>query len=113
MSVELELLPMRLGLESGFSHEVVRAGYACEEWWSAIRALNTKSLPEDGIYCYLARSADSETCYGKRNKDPYGESLEYVTAEELLPVAEKYFLDSAVGFLKGLDPLNPVVLYWH
>jgi hypothetical protein len=111
MSIELSLLPMQLGLGSGLSHEILRAG-AGYELFEALKKLNQKDVGPIRTYVSPAIE-EGEVGYGRTEEDAYGAPLKYVTAEELLPVAEKFFLPSATGFLKGLNPNVPVVLYWH
>ena len=104
MSIELELLPMQQGLKSGYSFAVIRAGYMSGEGCAAVQTLN--QLPIGEIYTRMEPQDLTP-------QDAYGEKLKYTTAEEFVPVSEKFFLKTATAFLKALDPQTPVVLYWH
>lgn len=116
MGVDLTLLPV-LGNGHWFSHQVIQLERR-RDLWDQIAELRQQDVPEK-LSCYLARTAEGETCYGDIDQDCYGDALKWTTPAELLKLKDYHevqdnWQNKAVwAWLAEVPPDWPIVLYWH
>ena len=136
MSLDLTLLPMRVGDFINFSHTMLSLQTNSSDLFDAIQRI--LDMPNSQLYieglelntayhikgevagdftCYLARDpATEESCYGQVTEDAYGKKLQWVSARALSdidPELVKGTLNQpAWAYLKTLPYNSKVVLYW-
>lgn len=72
----------------------------------------------DSFTCHLTKDVEGEYCYGKTNKDAYGEQMRWMRVEELLKfkdhpqVINNIINKAAWGYLENLPINTRVALYW-
>ena len=110
MGIDLNLLPMRQGIRSNFSHEIINMDRNYE-LFDRIRAI--PSLPiSDGFACHQASFDyyNVDEGYGDVVKDCYGTRLRYTLAGEL----KKVNIPGPPGaFVDALNDDVPIVLFWR
>ena len=110
MGVDLKLLPMRYGIGSNFSHEIIEV-VRCRDMFDRINAI--PSFPvSDGFSCSLASfdHDDVDSGQGEVVEDFYGQRLRYTLACEL----KKVGIGGPEGaFVDALKDDVPIVLFWR
>ena len=116
MGVDLALLP---ALDRGCTaaHDIINLERR-SDFWASVHDLDSVLLA-DGVYCYLARANDGDDRgYGLALYDDNDLPLLYVTARDMLSLAEHEGVTdnwrnrAAWAYLACLPPDWPVVLFW-
>ncbi len=116
MGVDLTLLPL-LSKDYWVAHTKLDLERR-RDLWEPITQLRQQPIPGK-LGCYLARTADGETCYGDIEGDPYGGRLQWTTAGELLTLKDREEVQdnwenrAVWSYLSQMPPDWPIVLYWH
>lgn len=116
MSLDLSLLPFEHdGGDFGFSHSVLRLD-GDRDLFDDILKIPQHPVPRK-FNTYLCRDDEYEdTHYGNTQETPYGEPLGWIYAKELLALRPGSFSGrltrAAWAYLRELDPLTKVALYW-
>ena len=122
MGVDLRLLPYDADWGTGaFSHTIL----SCErrrELWEDIAKLPALPVDAKNFTCFASRKIDdpdAEDGYGRVYRDPYGEPMQYVTAQSLCRLSRKRAVrdnhtNRAIwAYLAQLPRQTKVALYWH
>jgi hypothetical protein len=136
MGVDLTLIPLRKGDFTEHDHcapahtllDIDRD----HRLWPKIEVLYSFEIPQGKLIGYMGHDHDDpdrEIYYGDLDEDRYGVPLRWVEAELLAKVFRWYSdwrinveeIDwvantnwrAVAGYLEGLDPTTPVVLFWR
>lgn len=116
MGVDLTFLPL-LNKDFWAAHTMLDVERR-SALWPAIEALKSIDVPKP-VSCFLAYGEDGEKRYGDIETDPYGDRLKWVTAGQLLTLADREEVQdnwknrAAWAYMAQMHPDWQIILYWH
>lgn len=116
MGIELRLL-FPIFPESDAYHDMIDL-WKNYDLFDQIEKLPKKDI-SGPIWCFLSRSEDGESCYGKVENDPYGGRIKIVMMSELLKLSDHHSVTgswrsrAAWAYMAQFPQDWPVALYWH